>query len=369
MNQTELKVKNLNSNYSIIIGNNILNILPKKIKNLCPKAEKIAIVLDKNVPKKYKLKVKKILKRYKVFLFEYSTSEKLKSFDNVNKLAENCLSKNFNRNDIILALGGGVIGDFASFAASIIKRGVNFINVPTTLLAQVDSSIGGKTGVNSNYGKNLIGSFYLPKLVISDVSFLNSLNKREIVCGFAEVLKHSLIADSNFFKWIKTNSNKLLINRNSEILKKAIYKSCKIKLSFVNKDLKEKNIRMILNFGHSFAHAIEAKNRYSKKINHGEAVLMGMMIITKLSFIKKICSQKTLSEIINIYNLNKLNYRVSKFFKKKDHNKIVDYMINDKKNNDKKINLILLKKIGKTTQPGKHKYSIQEIKKIFKKII
>ena len=182
MNQTELKVKNLNSNYSIIIGNNILNILPKKIKNLCPKAEKIAIVLDKNVPKKYKLKVKKILKRYKVFLFEYSTSEKLKSFDNVNKLAENCLSKNFNRNDIILALGGGVIGDFASFAASIIKRGVNFINVPTTLLAQVDSSIGGKTGVNSNYGKNLIGSFYLPKLVISDVSFLNSLNKREIVC-------------------------------------------------------------------------------------------------------------------------------------------------------------------------------------------
>ena len=365
----QIKVKNPNSNYSIFIGENILNILPKKIKVICPNTKKIGIVIDKKVPKKFKFQLTKLFKRYDVFLFEYSVNEKLKSFTNTNNLVEKCILNNFNRNDLLIAVGGGIIGDFCGFAASILKRGINFINLPTTLLAQVDSSIGGKTGVNSNNGKNLIGSFYQPKLVISDLAFLKSLPRREVICGYAEILKHSLILKNNFFKWLRTNTKKILNNKDQNLMREAIAKSCDVKLFYVNKDVKEKNLRMILNFGHTFAHGIEAQNKYSKKINHGEAVLIGMMIATKLSFKKKICSRKTLEELQFIYKENNLPYRLSSFFKNNEHNKIINFMLHDKKNNDKNINLILLKKIGKTTKPGSYKITLNSLKKIFKDII
>ena len=199
------------------------------------------------------------------------------------------LSKNFNRSDLIIGVGGGITGDVAGFVASIFKRGINFINIPTTLLAQVDSAIGGKTGVNSKYGKNLIGSFYQPRLVINDLSFINSLPKKEMICGYAEILKHSIIKDKKFFNWLTKNS-KAVLGKKSKELAYAIKKSCEIKIYFVNQDINEKNFRMILNFGHTFAHAIEVKNNYSSKITHGEAVLTGMILETILTDIKKICS-------------------------------------------------------------------------------
>ena len=368
MKTIQIKVKNKNSDYAVIIGSNILNILPGKIKKLCPKARKVGIVIDKNIPSTYKIKIKKILKRYQVHTFQYTANEKLKSFSKVNELTEECLSKNFNRVDVLIAVGGGVIGDFTAFVASITKRGINFINIPSTLLAQVDSAIGGKTGVNSNQGKNLIGTFYQPRLVISDVNLLKTLPKREVICGYAEILKHSLILKNNFFHWLQINTKKILNLENQELLKSAVYRSCKIKLYFVNKDTNEKNIRMILNFGHTFAHAIELKNNFSKKINHGEAVLVGMMLAIKFSLMKKICSYNTYKDIIKIYQANNLNYDLSKFFKKNQYSKIIDLMNNDKKNDDKKINLILIKKIGQTTKPGEHKYTTSEIKKNLKKI-
>jgi 3-dehydroquinate synthase len=369
MKTNKLKVKNLNSDYTIIIGRNVLDQISKQIKSLCPGAQKIIIVIDKNVPKKFKIKLKNCLKKFKIFTFEYSVNEKFKSFANVNKLVEKCLTNNFNRNDILISLGGGILGDYSAFAASIIKRGINFINIPTTLLAQVDSSIGGKTGVNSKRGKNLIGSFYQPKLVITDVEILKSLPQREFVCGYAEILKHAVILKGSFFSWLKNNSNQLLKDRNLNLLKKAVVESCKIKLHFVNKDIFEKNIRMTLNFGHTFAHAIEAQNKYSKRINHGEAVIMGMMMATKLSYVKKICNLNTLNELKSIYDSNNLKYDIKKFFKKSEYKKIASYMSADKKNNDKKINLILLKKIGQTTKPNKYKISKNELKKVFNKII
>jgi 3-dehydroquinate synthase len=369
MKTVRLKVKNLSSNYSVIIGRNILAQISNQIKTLCPGAEKVALIVDKNVPNRFKIKLKKYLKKYTVYTFEYSVNEKFKSFVNVNKLAEKCLANNFNRNDVLISLGGGILGDYSAFAASIIKRGINFINIPTTLLAQVDSSIGGKTGVNSLLGKNLIGTFYQPKVVISDVEILKSLPKRELVCGYAEILKHSLILKTNFFNWLQNNSKRLLIDIDLNFLKKAIIESCKIKIHFVNKDVYEKNIRMILNFGHTFAHAIEAQNNYSKRINHGEAVIMGMMMATKLSYIKKLCSLKTLHQLIKIYKINNLKYDIKEYFKKNEYNEITNYMRTDKKNNDKKINLILLKKIGLTTQPNMYKISSTELKKVFNKII
>ena len=369
MQTTKLKLKNSNSNYSIIIGRNILTQVSDRIKEVCPSAKKIALVTDKKIPKKFIDKLKKNLKTYDVYFFEYSVSEKFKSFANVNKLVEKCLFNNFNRNDILISFGGGIIGDLGAFAASIIKRGINFINIPTTLLSQVDSSIGGKTGVNSPLGKNLIGTFYQPRIVFSDVEILKSLPQRELICGYAEILKHSLILKSNFFNWLQKYSDQILLNRDPNFLKEAIIKSCKVKMHFVNKDVSEKNLRMILNFGHTFAHAIEVQNNYSKKINHGEAVIMGMMMATKLSYLKKICSHKTLLQLKNIYRSNNLKYDIKKNFNKKEYDKIVGHMINDKKNNDKKINLILLKKIGQTTLPNGYKISSLQLKKLFKKII
>ena len=365
MKAIKIKTNNSNAKYSIIIGNNILNSLHQEIKKLCPMTKKIGLIIDINIPGKFKKKIKDTLKNYKIYTYEINPSEKIKSLKTASNLVEKLLLKKFNRSDTIIGMGGGVIGDVSSFVASITKRGINFINVPTTLLAQVDSSIGGKTGVNSNLGKNLIGSFYQPKLVVTDVSLLNSLKKRELICGFAEILKHSIIRDYSFFKWIQKNSKKILVDRNNDCLIYAIKKSCKIKLNIVNQDLKEKNLRMILNFGHTFAHAIEAKNKFSKKINHGEAVLMGMILATKLSFVKKICSKKTLDELLILYKINNLNYSIDKNITLSKFVELFKLM----QNNDEKINFILLKKIGQTTRPENYKMSISDLTKSFQKLL
>ena len=363
-----IKVKIKDTKYSIIIGNGAINYLKQQIKSVCPKTKKVALILDKNIPGKQKKRIKRQLKSYSVYTKEYFPTENLKSFGKANSLAENLLEKNFNRNDTVVAAGGGIIGDFAGFVASILKRGINFINVPSTLLSQVDSSVGGKTGINSKRGKNLIGSFYQPKSVIGELSFLKSLPRRELVCGFAEILKYSLIRDKNFFKWIKKNSRIILEGKNGIVLRNAIVRSCKNKIYFVTTDEKEAGKRMLLNFGHTFAHAIEAASNFSKRINHGEAVLIGMLLATKLSVRKKICSNLTLKEIEKVYKDNNLPSALVKYFQKKDFNKIVNYMANDKKNNDSRINLILLKKIGKTTNPREIKMSLDQMKSIIKKI-
>jgi len=368
MKISKIRVKNKNTDYSIFIGNGALNLLGKQIKKLCPKTKKVGLILDKKIPNKYKKKIKKQIKNYKVYVYEYLPNENLKSFTKANSLVENLLKNNLSRSDVIIAAGGGIIGDFGGFVASILKRGVNFINLPSTLLAQVDSSIGGKTGVNSNRGKNLIGSFYQPRVVISELGFLKSLSRRNLVCGFAEILKHSLIHDNKFFNSLSKNTENILRKFNFEIIRTAITKSCKIKLHFVNQDEKEKNQRMILNFGHTFAHGIEAANSYSRKINHGEAVLMGMILATRLSFRKKICSYNTLNKIENIYETNNLPKNLTNFFSKKSLDRIVNFMEIDKKNYDNKINLILIKKIGKTTNPGDFRINSKEMRSILKKI-
>ena len=368
MKVSKIRVKNKNTDYSILIGNGAINLLGKQIKKLCPKAKKVALILDKKIPNNYKKKIRKQTKNHKVYVYEYLPNENLKSFTKANSLVENLLKNNLSRSDVIIAAGGGIIGDFGGFVASILKRGVNFINLPSTLLAQVDSSIGGKTGVNSNRGKNLIGSFYQPRIVISELGFLKSLSRRNLVCGFAEILKHSLIYDNKFFNSLSKNTENILRKFNFEIIRTAITKSCKIKLHFVNQDEKEKNQRMILNFGHTFAHGIEAANSYSRKINHGEAVLMGMILATRLSFRKKICSYNTLNKIENIYETNNLPKNLTNFFSKKALDKVVNFMEIDKKNYDSKINLILLKRIGKTTNPGDFRISPKEMRNVLKKI-
>ena len=345
-----------------------MGILPKKIKNICPRVKKIAIIIDKKVPKKFKIILEKNLKNYNVTFLKFNSSEKAKSFKSVNYFINKLLQLNMNRTDLIISVGGGITGDLVGFIASIYKRGIDFINIPTTLLAQVDSAIGGKTGVNSKQGKNLIGSFFQPKLVLSDTNFINTLSNKEIICGYAEILKHAIIKDKNFFRWLQKNSRKIFLKQPKE-LAYAIKKSCMIKIYFVTKDINEKNLRMKLNFGHTFAHAIEAKNNYSKNITHGEAVLTGIILETRLSVYKNICSNKTLQEIEEIYKKNKLTYTFKKFLNKKTLMKLLPYLKNDKKNNDEKINFILLKNFGNTTNSNTNKISLENLKKYSKFII
>ena len=367
MKNQEIKFKNNNQNYSIIIGKNTIEILPKKIKLLCPKTKNIAFIIDKNIPIRFKKILKKKCKHYNILFLPFNANEKNKSLKIVNYYLNKLLSKNFNRSDLVISVGGGITGDVAGFVASIFKRGVNFINIPTTLLAQVDSAIGGKTGVNSSHGKNLIGSFYQPKLVISDTAFINSLSKKEMICGFAEILKHSIIKDEIFFNWLKKNTSFILAKRPEKLIY-AIKKSCQIKMFYVTRDINEKGLRMVLNFGHTFAHAIEVKSNYSKKITHGEAVLTGMILAIKLSVLMRNCKIENLKRVLDLYDKNNLTYTLKNISNPNWIKSLIPYLKNDKKNDDDKINFLLLKKIGHTDKPNKFKISITKLKKYCKTI-
>ena len=345
MSLIKLQVKTSNHKYSIFIGRNILNKLKIILKENLINFNQCLVIADKNVPKKLIDKVLKSLPQKKISLHYFNSSEKNKNQRSINNILSILLSKNFNRNDCVISIGGGITGDVSGFAASIFKRGLKFINVPTTLLSQVDASIGGKTGINSKYGKNLIGAFYQPSLVISDIAFLKSLPKREIICGYGEILKHAIIADKKFFTFLNINGSQIL-NLKSPLIEKAIFTSCSIKKKVIEADEKEMGVRKILNFGHTFAHAYEATLGYSKKLNHGEAVILGIKAAAKFSLLNNILNIKDFNLIENHLNKLNLSKNIDKLFSIKNLNKILSFMKKDKKNNTKKINLVLLKKIG-----------------------
>ena len=363
MKSTKIVVKTPSKSYPIYFGDKIINLTGSIIQKNLPGVKKICIIVDRNIPSKILKELNLSLKKYKIKIYKLASFEKTKEFNTANKMVESLIKENFNRSDCIIALGGGIIGDFSSFVASITKRGLKFINIPTTLLAQADSSIGGKTGVNSSQGKNLIGTFYQPDFVLSDTSVLKSLPKREVICGYAEILKHALIDDRKFFFWLCKNAKKIISLEEDNILKLAIMKSCKIKTKIVNKDEKEKNIRMTLNFGHTFAHGFEGAKKFSKKLNHGEAVLLGMMMASKLALKKKILSTKEFVLIREHYLDLNLPRDFKKKFKKKDINKIINFVKKDKKNLNERINLIFINKIGSVTRPGKYNISKNEFRK------
>ena len=345
MSSIKIQVKTGDQRYPIFIGNNILNKLNKLLKENFINYNQCLVVIDKNIPKKLINKALSSLSKKNIYLHYFNANEKNKSQRSIDKILSILLDKNFNRNDCLISIGGGITGDVSGFAASIFKRGLKFVNIPTTLLSQVDSSIGGKTGINNKYGKNLIGSFYQPNLVISDINFLKSLPKREIICGYGEILKHAIIADRKFFTFLNINGSKIL-NLKSPLIERAIFQSCFIKKKVVEADVKEIGIRKILNFGHTFAHAYEATLGYSKKLNHGEAVILGIRAAAKFSLLNKILNVKEFELIEN--HLSKLNLprNITELFTIKNIKKILFFMKKDKKNTTNKLNLVLLKKIG-----------------------
>jgi shikimate kinase / 3-dehydroquinate synthase len=317
------------------------NSIVKNLNYIITTNNKVVFLIDKKVF--YIFKKLKNYKNQKYLVID--CSEKLKSFSNYAKISERILNFNIDRSTKIVAIGGGTLGDLSGFIASTILRGVDLILFPTTFLSQVDSSIGGKNGINTNSGKNLVGTFYQPKLVFIDPKILTTLPKREILSGYAEIIKHGIINDVKFFNWLHKNSKKIL-NLNNKVLSEAIYKSIIIKRKYVLKDekenLKNNNSRAILNFGHTFGHALETYYKYNKKLTHGEAISIGMIIAATLSYKLGYLPLDHLDNIKNHFKLNNLPMSDNRMF----NEKIFKIIEKDKKNDNKKINFVLLNKIG-----------------------
>jgi len=335
----KIKIKSREKNYFIEIKYNFFR---NKLINLIKNKNKIIIIIDKNI--EYLLN--NIKCKNNIFIIKIKGSEKIKNFNNYERLTKKILLFGVDRNSIIIAIGGGTIGDLSGFVASTILRGVKFILMPTTLLSQVDSSIGGKNGINTNLGKNLIGTFYQPDEVFIDPKILKTLPKKELQSGYAEIVKHALINDIFFFNWLDKNY-KRIFKFEQNALVYAIYKSIKIKAKFVETDSKEILInnksRALLNFGHTFGHALETLYEYKNTITHGEAISIGMVIASKLS--NQLSTLKT-NELIKITDhFSKVGLPI--YDNKINNKKLLSIVEKDKKNNDGKINLILLKKIGK----------------------
>ena len=360
-----LFVKTKDNKYPIYFGSNNCFKIKKILVQNKINSKKLIVIYDKNIPKKIITNFKNKLKSKENIFLGLNFNEKLKNLNTVKNILEILGNNSFNRNDCLISIGGGIAGDICAFAASIYKRGLKFINIPSTLLSQVDSSIGGKTGVNNFLGKNMIGTFCQPNVVIVDTIFLRSLPKREIICGYAEILKHSLVSNKEFFIFLKNNF-KSILNLRPNILKKAILNSCKIKKAIIEKDEKENNLRKTLNYGHTFAHAFESALGYTNKLNHGEAVLLGIFTASQFSNKENLLPKNELRLIEN--HLTELKYNNLKFYFKKSHvNKILHFMIKDKKNDSKDINLVLLKKIAKPVL--NNRYSRIKIKKFLSLLI
>lgn len=336
----KLRVELPQNSYDIIIEKNILEKLDVEIKNIFS-GEKIFILTDENVNKYYGEKVYDILKKvgYDVKKMIVEAGEKSKSFSSLSKIYNELLDFKFTRTDLIITLGGGVIGDLGGFVASTFLRGVPFIQVPTSLLAQVDSSVGGKVGVDLEKGKNLVGSFYQPKKVIIDPMVLESLEDRFFYDGMAEVIKYGCIKDKELFFNLLNYRNKSEVMKNIEYI---IYTCCKIKKEVVENDEKDTGERMILNFGHTIGHGIEKFYNY-ERYTHGEGVAIGMYEITKLSEKFGETEEETSDLLKQILIKYHLPYKLEI-----DLQNLKDIIALDKKNLNKKLNLIFISEIGQS---------------------
>jgi 3-dehydroquinate synthase len=221
--------------------------------------------------------------------------ESTKGWDQFSRTVDWLLSERVERRDVIIALGGGVIGDLAGFAAAVLRRGVRFVQIPTSLLAQVDSSVGGKTGINSIHGKNLIGAFHQPALVLADIGVLDTLKPRDLLAGYGEVVKYGALGDDRFFSWLEKNGRDLASNDDARIY--AVRRSVEMKAEIVARDETEQGDRALLNLGHTFAHALEAATDYSDRLLHGEAVAIGCALAFELSARMGLCSQEDPSRL------------------------------------------------------------------------
>jgi 3-dehydroquinate synthase len=345
----KIRVSLKEKSYDILIDCDCLSQLDKIITDQ-EWGREIFIITDPLVNELYGDELRKGFKN-RAKIIQVPRGERFKNLKEASRLYDELIKNSAHRDALIIALGGGVIGDIAGFVAATYMRGVNYIQVPTTLLAQVDAAIGGKTGVNHAKGKNLIGCFYQPKLVFIDVKTLATLPARELRTGLAEVVKYGIIEDDDFFKFLENNAHHLNTKAfEDEATQRAALKlwqtivaeSAKIKARIVEKDETESNIRMILNYGHTIGHAIEALTRY-RAYNHGEAVAIGMVAAAMISCRMKLTESAVVERIISL--LEKLGLPVE--IKGLPIKKIIDNMMIDKKVREGAINFVLPERLGK----------------------
>ena len=336
----KINVKCKSFTYPVFVGSNILQSLPDLLKK--HKLNKnVFIVIDENVEKIYGREIKKLVSSWanRSTIFILKASERSKSLTTLKKIYTALADNEFGRDTLLLSVGGGITGDVAGYCAATYMRGVQLVHVPTTLLASVDSSIGGKTGVNFYNRKNLIGSFYQPHFVLIDTNFLQTLPAAELRSGTGEIIKYAFLSNKDFCEYILQNFNKLLL-LNSKVLNSVISESVLIKAGVVGQDEKETGLRKILNFGHTFAHAFESHSGY--KIKHGEAVVGGIIAALFLSHKLKFFSDEKLESYLKFLSVFKLPPAI----KKVNNNSILEIMYLDKKRRGDRIKFVLLKDIG-----------------------
>jgi 3-dehydroquinate synthase len=327
------------NNYPIFIGESTSLSLQNYEDHLTGKD--IAIVTNEVVAPLYLKEISSIFSNMNVIEYILPDGEQEKKLKNVHKIIDWLMEAEFGRDATLIALGGGVVGDITGFTASIFMRGINFIQIPTTLLAQVDASVGGKTAVNHKSGKNLIGSFHQPKCVFCDSRFLATLDPAQVSAGLSEVIKYGLIHDGEFFQWLQKNIQQILSN-DRESVEYIIQRSCAIKAEIVAQDEKEQSIRALLNFGHTFGHAIEKLTGYGNW-THGDAVAVGMVLAARLSEKMSLITPKDIQDIENILTAAHLPISLPSV----DPDEILAAMKSDKKVKNRNIQLVLLKNIGK----------------------
>ena len=335
----EIKINTDSRNYLVLVGTDILN--ENNLKEFSNK--EILLVIDSKIEESAKKEVQTTLSNISMKYSELTieANELNKSIATLSLIHDVLIEQNYSRDCILFALGGGIICDMTGFAAATYLRGVEFVLIPSTLLSQVDASVGGKTAINHPKGKNMIGAFHQPSKVLTDTKLLKSIEKAQIREGLAEIVKHALIRDEMFFKWLEKNIEDLLKANDLKLLE-AIAKSIEIKAEVVSKDETEQGIRKWLNFGHTFGHAIEVYGNY-KRFSHGEAVALGMVMATNLS-------QKILNlEKTEIDKIKKLIYSIlSEELSRNEFqaNDLLKLMSADKKRKGDSLNFILLSSIG-----------------------
>jgi 3-dehydroquinate synthase len=327
--------------YDIFIGQNILTEIGLICGDLL-KGRKVAVVTNPVVGAFYLEPVLNALSDagFSVNTIEIPDGEEHKSLETLKGIYDSLIEYGFDRSSFMLALGGGVVGDITGFASATYLRGIPFVQVPTTLLGQVDSSVGGKTGVNHEKGKNLIGAFYQPGLVLIDTATLDTLPEREYLSGLAEVVKYGIVLDESFFTFLTENVGKLL-GRDKCCLQKAIKRSCEIKASIVNKDEKEAGVRAVLNYGHTIGHAVETLTCYTK-YTHGEAVAIGMAQAAKYSEAMGFSDHTETERILALLKSLRLPVALPAFAS----SAYIEVILHDKKVRDGGINFIFNKGLG-----------------------
>ncbi|TKX33588.1 3-dehydroquinate synthase [Campylobacter taeniopygiae] len=298
-------------------------------------------------PKISGLHLKKLLDKIKakeIFIATIKDGEEYKNLNTIEEILNQMFNSKLDRKSILISFGGGVISDMGGFAASIYKRGIDFINIPTTLLACVDAAVGGKTGINNSFGKNLIGTFYQPKAVYCESEFLRTLGERELAAGMAEFIKMAVIFDENLLAFIESIDEKAFLSAKceNEIFSKIIAKSIELKAKVVEQDEKESHLRMLLNYGHTFAHVIENLTNYSVYL-HGEAVAIGMNMANRLALNLKLLSEKECDRIERILR----KFKLPTHYKIDNVDAFYEAFFMDKKNFNQKLNFILANSLGK----------------------